>query len=141
MPSHTPRPSPTSVPTAPNRLPTPATCPSTSEFTAGPSPTPVLTARKRSDSSVTCSSIHVSILAIDHISVTILGVKKLSLSYPTSSPIVGSTIKINHTSATIVTVVTQMLLAWRFTCPHTLLSMLKCSPVASVTDPIPRRHI
>ncbi len=47
----------TSVLTAPNRSPTPATWRSTSASTAAPNPTPAPTARKPSDSSVTYSSI------------------------------------------------------------------------------------
>lgn len=66
------------------------------------------------------------------------------LSKPTSvslfphSLTVGNTTKISRTSATTVTVVTQTLPAWRCTCPHTPSNMPSCSPVASVTDHIPR---
>ncbi|GLD59433.1 zinc finger protein 384a isoform X4 [Lates japonicus] len=106
----------------------------------GAKPYSCLTARKYSGSSVT-SSTHGFTPVTDRTSATILAVKKLSLSCPTYSLTVGSTTKTSRSSATTVTVVTQMLPAWRCTCPHTLSNMPSCSPVASVTDPIPRRRI
>lgn len=74
-----------------------------------------------------------------HLLIVLMAVRPNPSPVSPHSLTVGSTTKTSRTSATTVTVVTQMLRAWRCTCPHTPSNMPSCSPVASVTDLIPRQ--